>query len=163
MIDLLEGYIDKISASATQAVSNGGPLSEFSNSLAVLVDTVDVQAKDIKSLYQQIDALKNKGTPNSSSKTNSGGNMTGNMFPYCAAVIHSAPYKKVSCYFGPKKIIERREWACNFMDEKGVACKDNDLRRGIAEIVVHRNSISENLSYDAILRCSPPLFLYLLS
>ena len=60
MLDLIEGYLDNISAAKTQAVSNGVPLYELSASLAVLVDTVDTQAKYIKSLHQQIKAQKKK-------------------------------------------------------------------------------------------------------
>ena len=47
MLDLLEGYLDSIAATATQAVANGGPLAEFSASLEVSVDTVAAQAKEI--------------------------------------------------------------------------------------------------------------------
>ena len=57
-------------------VANGVPLYELSASLAVLVDTVDAQAKEINSLHQQINALKKKGAMNSSSGTNAGGGMT---------------------------------------------------------------------------------------
>ena len=45
MMDLIEGYLNNISAATTQAVANGGPLAEFSTILAVSVDTVEAQAK----------------------------------------------------------------------------------------------------------------------
>ena len=156
MLDSLEGYINNIAASGTQALSNGGPIDELYAVLAVLVDTVSVKEKEIKSLYKHINVLKKKGALNSSSETNAGGGMTGNVCPYFAAVGRSAPHKKGSCYFDPNKITVRREGARKLMDEKGVACKDENWRRGGAEIVVHRNSIKENLSYEAILSCIPP-------
>ena len=77
-------------------------------------------------MYQQINELKNKGNHYSSSKTNAGGGMTGNVCPHCAAFGRSAPHKNGSCYFDLKKITERRKWARILMDEKGVACKDNN-------------------------------------
>ena len=105
----IEGYLDNISTAATQVLENGGPLPEFSSRLAVLVDTVAVQAKDIKSLYQQINALKKKGAPKPSIKTNEGGGMTGNVCPHCDTVGHWDPHKKGSCYFNSNKTTERRE------------------------------------------------------
>ena len=41
--DSLKGYLDNISATATHAVANGGPLAELSTSLAISVDTVSAQ------------------------------------------------------------------------------------------------------------------------
>ena len=109
MLDSLEGYIDNIAAAATQVVANIIPLAELFASLVVLVETVAAQAKDIKSLYQNINALKKKGTPNSSREMNAGGGMMGNVCPHCAAVGRLAPRKKGSCYFDLNKTIERRE------------------------------------------------------
>ena len=40
MLDSIKGYLDNIAAAANQAVANGGTLTDFSASLAVLVDTV---------------------------------------------------------------------------------------------------------------------------
>ena len=40
MLDLLEGYLDNISAAATKTASNGGSLAEFAASMAISVDTV---------------------------------------------------------------------------------------------------------------------------
>ena len=45
MLDSLKGYLDNIAAAAAQAVSNGGPIAEFSASLVIAVDTVAAQAK----------------------------------------------------------------------------------------------------------------------
>ena len=56
--------------------------------------------------------------------------MTGNVCPHYAVVGHSAPHKKNACYFDPKKMTDRREWDRKLMDKKGVACKDNNGRRG---------------------------------
>ena len=52
MLDSLEGYLDNIVAAETWLVANGGPLAELSVSLAVSVDTVSAQSKEIKILYQ---------------------------------------------------------------------------------------------------------------
>ena len=91
-----------------------------------MVDTVAAQEKDIESLHQHINGLKNKGNPNLRDGTNAGGGTAGNRCPHCAAIERSAPHKKGSCYFDPKKMTERREWACTLTDEKGVAFKDDD-------------------------------------
>ena len=40
ILDSLEGYLDKISAAATQAVANGVTLKKLLGSLAISVDTV---------------------------------------------------------------------------------------------------------------------------
>ena len=40
MLDSLEGYLDNITAAATQTSATGGPLAELAASLAVSVDTV---------------------------------------------------------------------------------------------------------------------------
>ena len=67
MLDFLKGYLNNIAAATTQAVENGGPLAEFSVSLAISVDTVAAQSWEIKRLYEHINALKKKRTPTSSS------------------------------------------------------------------------------------------------
>ena len=43
MLDSLKGYLDNIAAAATQTAANGGPLAELAASLAVSVDTVNIQ------------------------------------------------------------------------------------------------------------------------
>ena len=105
MLDSIEGYLDNIGSAATQPVENGGPLAEFSARLAFFIDTVAVQAKEIKILYQHINAIKKKGT---SSETNAGGVMTGNVCPHCSVVRRSGPHKKGSCNFDKKKTTEMR-------------------------------------------------------
>ena len=40
MMDSLEGYLDNISAAATQTATNGGALAELAASLKISVDTV---------------------------------------------------------------------------------------------------------------------------
>ena len=67
MLDSIEGYINNIADAATQPVTNGDPLAELSAILAVSFCTSANQAEDIKRLHQQINALKKKGTPKSSS------------------------------------------------------------------------------------------------
>ena len=62
MMDLLEGYLDNISAEATQTAEKGGPLTELAASLAISVDTVAKHQQEIKSLSDQINALKKRGT-----------------------------------------------------------------------------------------------------
>ena len=84
------------------------------------------QAKDIKSLHQQINAIKKKGNPNSSSGTTAGGGMTVNLCPHYAVVGRSAPHKNNSCYLDIKKITDRRDWDCKLMDKKGMAWKDDN-------------------------------------
>ena len=101
------------------------------------------QQQEIKRLYEQINAMKNRGTQASSICTTAGGGLTGFVCPHCAAVGRTAPHKNNSCYFNPKKMTERREWDRKFMDEKGVACNDDELRRGLAQTVVHIHSIKE--------------------
>ena len=43
------------------------------------------------------------------------------------------------------------------MDEKGVVYKDDELRWGTAQTVIHKYPIKETLIYEASLRCSPTL------
>ena len=60
MLDSLEGYLDNITAAATQTAANGTPLAELATSLAVLVDTVARQQLEIKRLTEHINALRKK-------------------------------------------------------------------------------------------------------
>ena len=98
--------------------------------------------------------MKNKWTQASNIGTTAGGGLTGNVCPQYAAVGRTAPHKKNSCYFDPKKMIDRREWARKLMDEKQVAWDDDEWRRGTEKTVVHRNSIKVHLSYEYSLGCS---------
>ena len=70
--------------------------------------------------------MKKRGTTSSSIITTAGGGMTGNMCPQCAVVGHTAPQKKNACYFDPRKMKDRREWARKLMEGKGVACNDDN-------------------------------------
>ena len=61
-------------------------------------------------MYEQINAMKKKGTQSSIIGTTSGGGVTGNVYPHCAAVGLTAPHKNNSYYFSTKKMMDRREW-----------------------------------------------------
>ena len=52
---------------------------------------------------------------------------------------------------------DQKEWSQKLMDEKGVACKDDEWRWGTAKTVVHRYSLKETLLYEASLSCSTTL------
>ena len=54
------------------------------------------------------------------------GGLMGNVCPHYAAVGRTVLYKKNVCYFEQKKMTDKREWARKLMDEKGVACKDEE-------------------------------------
>ena len=99
MVDLLVGYLDNISAEATQTAENGGPIAELAASLAISVDNVARQQKEIKRLSEQINALKNKGTQATSGATLSGGTT---VCSHCEAVGCTSPHIKNDCYFDPK-------------------------------------------------------------
>ena len=77
-------------------------------------------------MYEHINAIKNKGTHSSSIGMTTGGGLTRNMCPHCAAVGRTAPHKNNSCYFKPKKMTDRREWDHKLMNEKVVACNDDE-------------------------------------
>ena len=157
MLDLLEGYLDKIAAAATQTVAKLGPLSELAASLAIPVDTVARQKHEIKRLYKKINAMKKRGTQASSIGAMKGGGLVGKVCSYCAAVGRTTLHKNNLCYFDPKKMTDRREWAQKLMEEKGVAYKDEEWRWGTAQTVVHRYPLKQTLLYEYILRYSPTL------
>ena len=58
MVDTLAGYLDNIAAAATNA-GGGKELAELAASVAILVDTNAVQARELKQIREQINALKN--------------------------------------------------------------------------------------------------------
>ena len=62
IMDLLEGYLDNIAAVATQTVAKGIQLAELAASLEISVDTVARQQQEIKRMYENINALKKRGT-----------------------------------------------------------------------------------------------------
>ena len=125
ILDSLEGYLNNIAAGATQTAAKRGLPAELSASLLISVKTVSAQKK-IKRLYKEINDMKKEGNPTSSIGTTAGGGMTGNVCPHCAVVERLSLHKKNACYFDPKKMTDKRDWDCKLMDEKGVACKDDD-------------------------------------
>ena len=94
MLDSIDTYLNSISADATQAFAKGGPLAELSASLAISIDTVTTQQKEIKCLYKHINAMKNKGNQDSRIGKTAGGGMTGNVCPHYAAVGCTPLHKK---------------------------------------------------------------------
>ena len=74
IMDSLEGYLDNITAAATQTAANGAPITELLASLAVSVDTVAKQKIEIKWLTEHINALKNKGGAVTAGVPGTGGN-----------------------------------------------------------------------------------------
>ena len=92
----------------------------------ISVDTLASQQQEINLLYEQINAMKKRGTQASSIGKMAGGGMVGNVLPKFAAVGHTTPHKKNSCYFDPKNMTERREWSRKLMNEKVMACKDDE-------------------------------------
>ena len=122
-MDSLEGYLDNIAVVATQTAANGGPLAELAASPDISVDTVARQQQEIKSLSEQINSLKKRGTHATSSDTFPGGTT---VCTHCEAVGRTAPNRKNGCYFDPRKMIDRKDWARKLMDEKGVTYKDDE-------------------------------------
>ena len=92
IMDSMEGYLENITAAATQTAANGGLLAELSGSLAISVDTVAKQQQEIKRLSEQINSLKKKGTPTKSGATLPG--ETTMIFTHCEAVGCTAPHRK---------------------------------------------------------------------
>ena len=77
-------------------------------------------------MYEQINDMKKRGTQASNIGKTAGGGLTGNVRPHCAAVGRTASHKNNSCYFEPKKMMDRREWDRKLMDENGVARNDDE-------------------------------------
>ena len=76
---------------------------------------------------------------------------------HCEAVGRTVPYSKNACYFNTRKMTDQKEFARKIMDEKGVACKDDECRWGTAQTVIHKYPIKEPLMYKASLSCSTTL------
>ena len=87
------------------------------------METVARQQKEIKRFSEQLNALKRRGTQVASVRTFPGG-MT--IFTHCEAFGRTVPHRKQSCYFDPRKMTDRKEWARKLMYEKGVMCKDDE-------------------------------------
>ena len=120
MMDSLKGYLNNIAAAATQTADPGGPLAELAASLAVSVDTVARQQQEIKLLTAQINAFKNKFPQETSEKEREK-----MISKHCEAVGRTSPHGK-KCFFDPKKMTERKDWARELMKKNGVPCKDNE-------------------------------------
>ena len=104
-MESLEGYLDNITAAATQTAANGGPLAELAASLEISVGTVARQQQEIKRLSKQVNALKKRGTQEAIAGTFTGGT---NVCTHCDAVGRTAPHRKNDCYFDPLKMTDRR-------------------------------------------------------
>ena len=127
MMDYLEGCLDNISTAATQNVAKGGPLAGLAASLAISVHTAARRQQEIKCLNKQINALKKRGTHAASIGTLPGGRLVGTtVCTHCEAVDRTASHRNNACYSDPINMTERKEWAEKLMDEKGVACKDDE-------------------------------------
>ena len=100
--------------------------------------------------------MNKKATQASSISTTTGGGLAGKVWPDCALVGRTVPHIINSCYFNPKKMTDRREWARKLMDKNGGAYNDDNWRQGKSKTVVHRNSIKGHLLYEASLRYSTP-------
>ena len=77
-------------------------------------------------MYEQINAMKKRGTEASSIGTMSGGGLVGTVCTQCEAVGRTTPHRKNACYFDPRKMTDRKEWDRKLMDKKGGACKDDE-------------------------------------
>ena len=106
MLDSLKGYLDNVAAAETQTVTKEGPLAELAASLTISFDTVSRQQQEIKRLYEQINAMKNRWKKASRIGKMVGGGLVGNVFPHSAAVGRTDPHKNNSCYFDPKKMTD---------------------------------------------------------
>ena len=126
-MDLLKDHLNNIVAAATQLAASSTPLAELSASLSISIDTVVTQAQEIAQLHQQITAL-NKISGGKLNDVGTSGATGTNPYvcPHCTVVGCSAPHKKNSCFFNPQKMTDRKEVAQKLMDDKGVACKDEE-------------------------------------
>ena len=71
--------------------------------------------------------MKKKGTQAVSVGALPGGGLVGTtVCTHCEAVGRTAPHRKNACYFNPRKMTDRKDWAQKLIDEKGVACKDDE-------------------------------------
>ena len=124
MLESLELYLDNIAAAVTQTAANGGPLAELAASLVISVDNVARQQQEIKRFLEQVNALKRKGSSATSGATVTRGINT--VCTHCEAVGRKVPHRKNSCYFDPRNITDRKDWARRLMEEKSVKFKDDE-------------------------------------
>ena len=68
---------------------------ELAASLTISVDAVARQQQEIKRQYEQINAMKKRGTQAASIGTTEGGGLVGTVCPYYAAVGCTAPHKTI--------------------------------------------------------------------
>ena len=109
ILDSLEGYLENITAAATQTAANGGLLAELAVSMEVSVDKVARQQLDIKRLIEHINVLKKKGGSVTTGVPEKGVNN----FPpckHCEAVGRTAPHQHNKYYFDPRKNKEIIGW-----------------------------------------------------
>ena len=123
MLDLLEGYLDNIAASATQTAATGTPLAELAACLAVSVDTVARQQIEIKRLTKHINDLREKGVLGTASVPSTGDNNV-TTCKHCKAVGRSAPHRNHQCFFDPRKNKHRLDWAAKLMEAKRIVFND---------------------------------------
>ena len=123
MLDLLEGYLDKIAAAETQTAATVTPLAELAVSLAVSVDTVARQQIEIKRLTEHINALRKKDVSSTASVPNTGDN-NATTCKHCKAVGCSVPHRNNYCFFDPRNNKNRVDWAAKLMEAKGIVFND---------------------------------------
>ena len=99
---------------------------ELEASLVISVDTVARQQQGINRLYEEINALKKRGTQAASIKNLARVGLVRTVCTHFEEVVCTAPHIKNACYFDQRKMTEEKEWDLKLMDEKGVACKDDE-------------------------------------
>ena len=121
-MDSLEGYLNNITAAATQTADPGGPLVELAASLAVSVDTVARQQQDIKRLTAQVNAFTKKGPQETKEKE-----QEKMIYKNCEAVGRTTPHGK-KCVFEPKKIRSGRKNLWKIMECRARTTNDGGGR-----------------------------------
>ena len=147
MMDALGGYLNNIAATATQMADPGVPLAELAASLTVSVDTIARQQQKIKRLTAQLHAFTKKGPQETKDKE-----QEKLICKKIEAVGRTTPHGK-KCFFDPKNMNDRKEWARELMENNGVPCKDDKLRWGTAKTVVRINPSKDNIMYESSLSC----------
>ena len=119
MMDFLEGYLNNIAAAATQTADPSGPLAGLAAILAVSVETIARQQQEIKRLTAQLQAFTKRGPQETKDKEREK-----LICKHCEAIRRTTPHGN-KCFFDPKKITDRKEWAHKLMEKNGVPCKDD--------------------------------------
>ena len=82
---------------------------ELSASMEISVETVARQQQEIRSLYEQVNDLKKRGTQAANVGTFLGGRLVGTtVCTHCEAVGRTLPHRKNACYFDPRKLQTER-------------------------------------------------------